>query len=56
MRILYQIRCNLFPGDKPELIGSQGVRNKELVRIGNEILTHILHQLAQDLEFNTKNH
>jgi len=56
MRILYQIRCNLFHGDKPELIESQGVRNKELVRIGNEILTHILHQLAQDLEFNTKNH
>ena len=47
MRILYQIRCNLFHGDKPELIGSQGVRNKKLVCIGNKIITNILHQLVQ---------
>ncbi|KKL60189.1 hypothetical protein LCGC14_2207800 [marine sediment metagenome] len=47
MRILYQIRCNLFHGDKPELMGSQGERNKELVYIGNEILSNILQQLTQ---------
>ena len=46
MRILYQIRCNLFHGDKPELIESQGERDKKLVRIGNEILTNILQQLT----------
>ncbi len=46
MRILYQIRCNLFHGDKPELMGSQGERNKKLVHIGNEILTNILQQLT----------
>lgn len=42
MKILYQIRCNLFHGDKPELNGAQGERNKKLVRIGNRILTNIL--------------
>lgn len=47
MRILYQIRCNLFHGDKPELMESQGERNKKLLRIGNDILTNILQQLTQ---------
>ncbi len=47
LRILYQIRCNLFHGDKPELEGPQGIRNKKLVSIGNEILIAILQQLAK---------
>lgn len=42
MRILYQIRCNLFHGDKLELTR----RNKKLVRIGNNILTEILQRIA----------
>ena len=43
MRILYQIRCNLFHGDKTEYNNSeQGERNKFLVRVGNEVLDKIL--------------
>jgi hypothetical protein len=48
MRILYQIRCNLFHGDKPELDGEQGDRNKELVGIGDKILTNIFQSLADN--------
>ena len=46
MRILYQIRCNLFHGDKPDLYGAQGDRNKKLVYIGNRILTNILERIG----------
>ncbi len=42
MRIIYQIRCNLFHGDKSELNGPKGERNKHYVRIANEILLKIL--------------
>ena len=48
MRILYQIRCNLFHGDKPELKGKQGDRNKGLVDIGDKILNNIIQRLADD--------
>lgn len=48
MRILYQIRCNLFHGDKPELDGYQGDRNKELVGIGDKILTNIFQSLTDN--------
>lgn len=48
MRILYQIRCNLFHGDKPELEGDQGERNKKLVENGDRILTDILHVLQSE--------
>ena len=48
MRILYQIRCNLFHGDKTELEGKQGDRNKELVDIGDKILNNIFQRLADD--------
>ncbi len=48
IRILYQIRCNLFHGDKPELEGNQGERNKKLIKIGDRILTDILQNLADD--------
>jgi len=42
MRIIYQIRCNLFHGDKNELYGDEGDNNKIYVSIANEILTEIL--------------
>ena len=45
MRIIYQIRCNLFHGDKSELNGPKGVRNKSYVRIANEILLVILKRI-----------
>lgn len=45
MRILYQIRCNLFHGDKTEREEFQMERNKFLVRIGDRILTVILNIL-----------
>ena len=48
MRILYQIRCNLFHGDKSELDGDQGERNKKLVEIGDKILENIFQRLAED--------
>jgi len=45
MRIIYQIRCNLFHGDKSELYGSEGERNKRYVKIANEILLEILKRI-----------
>jgi hypothetical protein len=42
MRIIYQIRCNLFHGDKNELTGTGGKRNKLLVESGSIILSEIL--------------
>ena len=45
MRIIYQIRCNLFHGDKNEFYGSKGERNKRYVRIANEILLEILKRI-----------
>jgi len=43
--IIYQIRCNLFHGDKNELNGSEGERNKRYVKIANEILLEILKRI-----------
>ena len=43
MRILYQIRCNLFHGDKSEL---EDPRNLKLVGLGDEILRAILTELV----------
>lgn len=48
MGILYQIRCNLFHGDKTEREEFQMERNKSLVRIGNRILTIILNSLIEN--------
>lgn len=46
MIVLYQIRCNLFHGDKTEYEnGEQAERNKLLVNLGNKILEKILHSL-----------
>lgn len=49
MRILYQIRCNLFHGDKTEYQnGAQVERNKFLIKIGNNILEKVLHSIIVD--------
>lgn len=49
MRILYQIRCNLFHGDKTEYKnGAQAKRNKFLVNIGNEILEKVLYSIVEN--------
>jgi len=45
LRIIYQIRCNLIHGDKTELTGEQGERNKELVRVTNPIIKEVLRNL-----------
>jgi len=47
MRILYQIRCNLFHGGKTEWGRGQMERNQSLVRIGNQIVTIILEKLLE---------
>lgn len=47
LRILYQIRCNLFHGDKTEHTnGEQAERNWFLVRVADEILKSILWSVA----------
>lgn len=45
LRIIYQIRCNFVHGDKIELTGEQGERNKELVKLANPIIEEILRNL-----------
>jgi hypothetical protein len=45
LHIIYQIRCNLVHGDKIELTGEQGERNKELVKLANPIIEEILRNL-----------
>jgi len=53
MRILYQIRCNLFHGDKTEYEnGAQAERNKFLVKIGNKTLEIFLHSITENSEEN----
>jgi len=48
-RILYQIRCNLFHGDKTEYLdGFQAQRNRFLVKIGSEIVKQILSSISSD--------
>lgn len=47
-RVLYQIRCNLFHGDKTEYEdGFQVARNRFLVRIGNDITEIILRSISK---------
>jgi len=48
MRILYQIRCNLFHGGKTEHEEFHLERNKILIRTGNHILENILYSLIED--------
>jgi len=49
MRILYQIRCNLFHGDKIEYKnGEQADRNKFLVNIGNKMLEKVLCSIVEN--------
>lgn len=46
MRILYQVRCNLFHGDKTEHTdGEQARRNRLLVKVGNNVLEKILRSI-----------
>lgn len=46
MRILYQIRCNLFHGDKTEHTnGEQAKRNWFLVEASDKIIERILHSI-----------
>lgn len=47
MRILYQIRSNLFHGDKLAQNGYQNQRNQELVTQGNIVLRTILKEVAK---------
>ncbi len=42
LRISYQIRCNLFHGDKLEYTGQEGTRNLFLVECGIKTLSEIL--------------
>jgi len=49
MRILYQIRCNLFHGDKTEYKnGAQAKRNRSLVNTSNKILEKILFSIVKN--------
>ena len=47
MRILYQIRCNLFHGGKTEWGRGQMKRNQCLVETGNKVVTIILEKLVR---------
>jgi len=47
MRILYQIRCNLFHGAKLDQNEYQSARNQKLVTQGNIVLRTILEEVAK---------
>lgn len=47
MRILYQIRCNLFHGAKLDQNEHQNLRNQNLVTQGNIVLRTILEEVAK---------
>ena len=47
MRITYQIRCNLFHGNKSEYQNNQGRRNRDLVTASNAILEILLRKISQ---------
>ena len=47
MRIVYQIRCNLFHGNKSEYQNNQGRRNRDLVIASNAILEAVLEKISQ---------
>jgi hypothetical protein len=48
IRILYQVRCNLFHGDKTEREQFQMGRNQLLVQIGDRITAVILNSLVEN--------
>jgi hypothetical protein len=48
IRILYQVRCNLFHGDKTEREEFQMGRNQLLVQIGDRITAVILNSLVEN--------
>ena len=48
IRILYQVRCNLFHGDKTEREEFQMGRNQLLVKIGDHITAAILNSLVEN--------
>ena len=45
MRVLYQVRCNLFHGDKTNREEFQMERNQSLVRTGNRIIAIVLNSI-----------
>jgi len=45
LKIIYQIRCNLFHGNKLVLEGDQFERDRKLINAGNSILEIVLEQL-----------
>lgn len=45
LRIIYQIRCNLFHGNKLVLFGAQFIRDKKLVKASNSILSVVLNTI-----------
>lgn len=47
MRILYQVRCNLFHGYKLESDEYQEERNKNLIKSGNIVLREILKEVCR---------
>lgn len=47
MRIIYQIRCNLFHGDKLEFEGKQFERNLRLIKACNLILATVLKEISK---------
>lgn len=47
IRILYQIRCNLFHGDKLDDEECQQLRNDEIITKGNNILRTVLEEIAR---------
>ncbi len=46
MRIIYQIRCNLFHGDKLVFEGNQYERNLKLIKTSNLILVRVLDEIS----------
>ena len=47
MRIIYQIRCNLFHGDKLVFEGKQFERNIRLIKASNLILATVLNEISK---------
>ena len=47
MRIIYQIRCNLFHGDKLVFEGKQYERNLRLIKASNSILATVLNEISK---------
>jgi len=45
MRVMYQVRCNLFHGDKTNREEFQMERNQSLVRTGNRIIAIVLNSI-----------